>query len=460
MLEVLRDRTFLKKMLTIAIPISLQSMISFCVQLTDTIMLGYFGEAAISASSLASSFYMIYGCICMGLGCGASVITAQYWGKQEIDPIRDMCSICFKATAVISFFFTFIGVAFPRQIMSIYTTDAAVIENGVRYLRILSVGFFFNGLSTSATQVLRSVNIVKVALYSTIGSVFVNIFFNYIFIFGKLGMPRLEVAGAAIGTVIARVFEFAVICGYMFLKDKRIGFRIKHFIGFNGDIFKKYLKAGIPVLISDIIMVLGMNLTTVIIGHVGAEFTAANSISNVVNSVIMNLFFGISSSSSVITGNVVGEGNYKKAYDYGIGYLMIGVVLGVVGGILLFFIKMPIINIYNVSDATKLYASQMITVMSFTMVFQLLDHVLTKGILRGGGDTRFLIFGDTIFAYVVAAPLGALSAFVWGWPCWAIFLMLKMEQVCKCILCGWRFFSKRWVKDVTVKGADISAAEI
>ncbi len=207
-------------------------------------------------------------------------------------------------------------------------------------------------------------------------------------------------------------------------------------------------------------MVIGANLTTVIIGHVGAEFTAANSIATVVNGVIMNLFFGISSSSSVITGNVVGEGNYEKAYQYGLGYIIIGVLLGIVGGVLLFLIKTPIIGIYKVSEETKLYSSQMINVMAFMIVFQMLEHILTKGVLRGGGDTRFLIVGDTVFAYVVAAPLGALAAFIWGWPCWAIFMMLRMDQVCKCILCGWRFLSKRWIKVVTIKGADVAGVEL
>lgn len=460
MFEVLKDRAFLRKMLTIAIPISLQSMISFGVQLTDTVMLGYFGEVALSASSLAGSFYMIFGCICMGLGCGAAVITAQYWGKREIDPIREMCAICFKVTIIISLVFTFLGIAFPRQIMQIYTTDEAVIESGIRYLRILSIGFLFNGLATAATQILRSVNIVKIALFATIGSFFVNVFFNYVFIFGKLGAPRLEVAGAAIGTVIARVFEFAVICGFVFLRDKTIGMRLRHMRGFSRDMMRKYIKAGVPVLVSDIIMVVGANLVTVIIGHVGAGFTAANSIASVVNNVIMNLFFGISSSSSVITGNLVGEGDYEKAYKYGKGYLIIGIILGIVGGAVLYVIKMPIINIYNVSESTRVYASQMINVLVFMLVFQLLEHTLTKGILRGGGDTRFLIVGDTVFAYVVAAPLGALAAFVWGWPCWAIFMMLKMDQVCKCILCAFRFFSRKWIKDVTVKDTDIASVGI
>ena len=452
---ILKDRSFLKRIFTIAVPISAQSLISFGVNLMDTVMVGKFGEVALSATSLGGSFFMIFGSICMGLGCGAGVITSQYWGKKEIQPIRDMTSICLKITFTLAMLFTLLGTLFPTQIMRIYTTDPDVIASGAKYLRVLSISFFFNGCYTAITQILRSVNIVRISLFTTIGSFFVNIFFNWVFIFGHFGAPRLGVVGAAIGTVIARVFEFAILGGFLFFRDKTIGFRFRHFRGFSREIFSKYLKSGLPVLISDILMVVGANLSTIIIGHVGAEFTAANSIANVVNNAIFSFFFGISSAATVITGNLIGEGRYRDSYSYGVGFLALSVIVGVGGGLILQLIKWPIIHIYDVSDTTQRYASQMINVMSLILFVQMMEHTLTKGILRGGGDTRFMILADTIFAYIVGAPLGYLAAFVLGAPCWAIYLALRSETFCKVALCLWRFLSKRWIKDVTVKGADV-----
>lgn len=436
-------------MLSIAIPISMQSLITFGVNLMDTIMLGTMGEVALSASSLAGSFYMIYNVFCLGIGCGSGVITAQFWGKRELQPIRDMSSICLKLVFIIGALFTAVTLSFPEQIMRIYTTDPDVIREGARYLRILAVSFVFSGLATAVTQLLRSVNIVKLTLYATIGSFFINIFFNYVFIFGHFGAPRLEVAGAALGTCIARLFEFVVIVGYFVFRDKTVGFRLRHLKGFSRSIFKSYLKAGIPVLISDIIMVVGNNLITIIIGHVGSAFVAANSIATVVTNVVTNLFFGVSNASSIVTGNTIGAGKYREAYQNGITFLTIGFLFGVFGAIVMFFVKMPIINIYNVTEETKLYASQMLIVIALMLPAQVLDHMLTKGILRGGGDTRFLIVGDTVFAYCASAPLGYLAAFVWGLPIWAIYLCLKADTVLKCIMCLWRYFSKKWIKDVT-----------
>jgi putative MATE family efflux protein len=445
------DKAWYKMMLSIAIPMSLQALITFSVNLIDTIMLGRVGEVALSASSLGSTFFMIISVISMGIGCGSSVITAQYWGKGEAKPIRQTAAISLKICTVIALLFSVVTIAIPDRIMSIYSTDPDVIAAGAKYLRILAFSFTLSSLSTVITALLRSVNIVKVSLYASIGSCLVNVFFNYIFIFGKLGLPAMGVAGAALGTVIARVFELGFNGVYFFKLDTRISFRFRHLRGWNRAILRTFCSVSLPVVVSDLIMVLGGNLIAVIIGHIGTVMTAANAIAATVSNVVTNLFFGLSSAATILTGNTIGAGRKEDAYLQGKTYYALALLVGAVGGIILYLLQDPIISIYKVSGETREYTAQMCTVLCCMMPLLLLDHLLTKGTLRGGGDTKFLMFADTAFAYLVAAPLGALSAFVFHAPVWVIYLCLKSDYICKTILCSWRFFSKKWIKDVTVQ---------
>ena len=293
-------------------------------------------------------------------------------------------------------------------------------------------------------------SIVKVTLIAGIVACLTNIFGNWVFIFGNLGVPELKVEGAAIATSIARITEFAVIAIYL-LRDKVIGFRLRHMLGFDVSMLRRYLKTGLPVLVSDLVMVIGGNLITVIIGHMGSIFVAANSITNVVNNFMVSVFFGISNASAILTGNSVGAGEYDRAYNEGKTFLVLTLLVGILGGALLYSIRYLVIGIYDVSGEAKGYAAQMITVMSCILPAQLLEHCLTKGVLRGGGDTKFLIFADTAFAYIVAAPLGYLGAFVLNFPIWAVYLCLRSDNICKTVVCLWRFATKKWIRNVTLQ---------
>ncbi len=445
-----RDKNFYKAMLAIAIPMSMQSLISFCVNLIDTLMLGKLGEIALSASALGGSFCYIISTVCMGLGGGAGVITAQYWGKKDLNPIRTMTAICIKITVLFGVVLSVLTALFPTAIMRIYTSDAQVIAAGADYVRTLSFSLLLYGLTSSITMILRSVGIVQSTLIASIGACFVNVFFNWIFIFGKLGCPAMGIVGAAWGTNCARLFEFLVIFIHLLFVDKKIGFRVKHLKLFDSDIFRRFIKAGIPVLISDLVFTLGNQLVTIIVGHCGALFTAANSIAGQVSLVLHALFIGVANSSSTLVGNAVGAGDYKRAYDEGKTYLILCLILGCVMACIMAVLKGPVVNFFNVSEETKLYANQMLTIQVILLVITPMGAALSKGILRGGGDTKFLIFGDTFSTYAVV-PFGILTAFVLDCPIWVIYLVLKSEMFLRFTACFIRFLSKKWIKNVTLE---------
>ena len=281
---------FYKGVFALALPIALQSLISIGVNMLDTIMVGSLGETALSATSLANSFISIYHIFCMGLGMGASVLVSRYWGmKKAADgheeeagrALKQTVCLMLRITVGIATIFALLTLFMPSLLMKMYTNDEEIIRLGDVYFRWSVITYFFLGTGLVSTIVLRSVGQVRLPLYVSIGAFFVNLGANYAFIFGKFGAHRMEVAGAALGTLIARVFEAAVILGYLFFKDKNIQFRIRDLFMKTGSLIGEYIRISIPVLVSDAILAIGNNSVAMVIGHLGAAFVAANAITSV-----------------------------------------------------------------------------------------------------------------------------------------------------------------------------------
>ncbi len=445
--EYLGDTSLYKKMLTIAIPISLQGLVTVGVNLMDTIMLSSMGDAQISGSAQAGQFIALFQICCMGIGMGANVLTSRFWGMKEQGMLRKTVTIMLRFAIAFSLIFTLATILLPKQIMMIYTDLPAVIANGVKYLKWMVPTFLCTGLSLTCTIVLRSVGLTIVPLLCSIGAFFVNVFFNWVFIFGTLGAPRMEIEGAALGTLIARVFELLFICGYFFFIDKKIGYRFKMFFLRCGDLVGEYFRISIPVLISDGLLALGNSAVAMIMGRISDAFVAANSMTTVVQQLASVLTMGISNASGIITGHTMGEGNYRKAQIQGYTFMGLAAVIGVLAAGIVLLVKEPIIAFYDVSAEAKLIADDLMNAIALIMVFLAVNSILTKGVLRAGGDTRFLMLGDILFLWVASIPLGALAAYL-GWDSFAIYMMLKIDQIIKCVWCFFRLRSGKWLKKI------------
>lgn len=446
--DCLGDKTLYLRMLKIAVPISMQSMITVGINLMDTIMLSDMGDAQLSASSLAGQFINLFMIFCMGIGMGASVLTSRFWGMKNMVSLKKSITIMLRFALVFSAIFTVATIVAPSLIMRIYTPEAQIVEYGVLYLRWMIPVYFCTGLSLVCTIVLRSVGLVQIPLICSVIAFFVNVFFNWVFIFGKLGAPRMEIEGAALGTLIARAFELCFICGYFFFVDKRIRYRLKDLFMKCRDMLGEYFRVSIPVLISDGLLALGNNAVAMVMGRIGESFVAANSVTTVVQQLSSVLTQGISNASGILTGHTMGEGDYKKAYRQGFTFLFIGSVMGLLAGVLILLVKNPIINFYDVSSEAKLISHEMMYAIALIMVFQTVGNMLTKGVLRAGGDTKFLMLGDILFLWVASIPLGALAGLVFGFPVFWIYFLLKIDQVIKCIWCIFRLKSGKWMKKI------------
>lgn len=444
--KYLKNTQLYKVMFRIAWPIALQSLITVGVNLMDTVMLSQMGDAQLSASSLGGNYFSLIMVMCMGLGMGTSVMTARYYGMGDNHSLKQTVTIMLRAAIVLCLLFTVVTALFPFAVMHIYTQEEQVVSYGVTYLQWILPTFLMTAFTTPLTTVLRSVNLVKVPLISAIIAFFTNIFFNWIFIFGKLGAPRMEIAGAALGTSIARACEFLIIAGYFFFIDKRIGYRIKDLFMRVKGLVKEYIKVSFPVLVSDTLLTFGNNALAIVMGHIGSTFVAANSVSAVVLQLATIFGQAVANSSGIITGQTLGRGEVEKAKFDAYTFVIIGIIIGLFAGIIVFAIRGPVVNYYNISAEAREIANQMLIAISILIIFQIMNSILTKGVLRAGGDTRFLMAGDILFLWILSIPLGALAGLVWHWPAFWVFFMLKIDQIVKCIWCLFRLKSGKWVK--------------
>ncbi|MBQ7955772.1 MAG: MATE family efflux transporter [Lachnospiraceae bacterium] len=444
----IKDKKFYKNVAGIALPIALQGLITQGVNVMDTVMIGVVGETQLSAVSLANQFINIFHIFCMGIGMGASVLVARYYGMKDKESLKSTVSIMLRLCLAMATLFCVATIFLPKQIMQIYTTEEPIISNGARYLDYSVATYFLLGLSLTCTIVLRNVGQVKIPLYTSIGAFFVNVSANYIFIFGKFGAPRMEVAGAAVGTLIARIFEFAVICGYLFLKDKEIEFRVKDLFKPVGVLWKEYIRISIPVLVSDGILALGNNSVAMVIGRLGENFVAANAVTAVTQQLSSVMIQGFSQAGAIVTGYTLGEGDREKAHRQGYAFLGLGILFGFVAAVIIMLISGPMILAYNLSEETQRIARELMLSICLIVLFQATNSIMTKGVLRGGGDTKVLMLADNVFLWVASIPLGVLAGLVLHLPAFWIYFFLKIDQVLKAVWCVIRLRSGKWIKKI------------
>ena len=443
-----KDKVFYRTALTLALPIVLQNMITIGVNIMDTVMLGSYGEIQLSGSSLANEFINIFHILCMGMGCGAAVLTAQFWGRGDKVSLKYAITIMMRICLTLAAIFTVVTIAAPEFIMSIFTDDPEVIEKGRIYFLWSAPTYLLMGISLTLTLVLRSMRKVMVPLITSIICFFVNIFFNWVFIFGHLGAPEMQIAGAALGTLIARVVETSIIGVYLLVVDKDIGFRIRDLFGSTGGLVPTYLKYSIPVLISDGMLALGNSMVSIIMGHIGTDFVAANAIIATIVRLSTVFTQGLGQASSVMTGNTLGRGDKETAYKQGVTFVTLSFAIGVFAALVILALSPFIINMYNIEETTRNIAYQLMYAVSIMVIFQSSQSMLTKGVLRGGGDTKFLMLADVLFLWLASVPLGAMCGLVWHLNPFIIYIALKIDWAIKTFICLFRMKSKKWIRVV------------
>lgn len=446
---ITRDKRFYRLLFSIALPIAVQNLITFMVSMVDTLMVGDLGEIQLSAVSIANNLFFVLTILMFGLAGGSNIMISQYWGKGNVKTIHKILAIMYRVCLLITGIFIFIALFLPKYFMGIFTTDKAVIDFGASYLRIVCIGYLFYSITNCTIMMLRSVKTVSISIIVYTASLVVNSILNWIFIFGNLGAPELGIRGAAIATVCARITEFSIVLVFMFIYERKIGLKIEHLLKIDKEILKDYVGLCTPVLCNELLWAIGASMISVIVGRMGTEVVAANSINGVAHQFVTVFIFGMSNATAVIIGNTIGEGKKEKAKEYAYSIGIFSVVMGCISGLMILLIKPFVVNFYNVSYSTKLIAMEIMTVTSGIIVFQSLASNFMMGVLRGGGDAKFVLINDLIFMWLVAIPGGFFVAFVLELPVALVFLVIKCDEILKSLTSVYRVISGKWVNDVT-----------
>ena len=447
-LFIRHDRSFYRRTLVLMLPVILQQLITIGINFMDNLMIGTFGETSIAAAAFGNQVYSLFQFLCMGLGSGAVVMSSQFWGRKELDPMRTTAAMSLRVTTAVCLVFTLFCVGWPGMILRIFTNNQDVIRVGAPYMRLIGLTFLLAGLSSTGTYLMRSVGQVKIPLIGSAIAFFLNLFFNWVFIFGKLGAPRLELVGAAVGTVIARVFEFLFVFGYFVIKEKNFAFRPRHFLLPGDTLRRQYIHFSLPVIFSDLLLGLSLALTSVIYGHISAEISAATSITGSLIQLLTVVNVGMSGASAIVIGNTIGEGDIPRAKRQGNTYILLSFLFGLVMVLPLYLLSGPYVGLYSIQEETAQIVRSMLTVAYFLLPLETVAYVISKGILRGGGDTRFLLLADSSCVWFISLPLGALAGFVWHLaPVW-VYFFLRIEFPLKGIVCFIRYCTGKWVKEI------------
>lgn len=448
-------REFYRMLFSITLPIALQNLIIFSVSMADTLMLGQVGSAQLSACAQANQPAFVFQLLTFGLAGGGTVLTAQYWGKNNIEAVRKVIGIVVRIAMISSLLLTMVVLMFPEQLMSFYLkseteTDRYILSEAVNYLRIVGFSYFFWGITLVLTGIFRSVEVVKIAVFTSLMSCLINIFFNWVFIFGNLGSEALGIKGAAMGTLIARISECVMMVIYVLFIDKRVKFRVKYIFQSNKTLLRDFTKYSLPVVANELAWSCGMTIQAAILGKLSTDILAANSIATVLQQLATIVSFGVATSAAVIVGKKIGEGNVDGARKDGNLLMIWSAVIGIIGMVVVFILRKPFVSLYSaVEPSVQLLAQQQLIITSVLILFISLNTTSIVGILRGAGDTKFALWIELIALWIIAVPAGLIAGFVFKAPILVTYACLKIDEPIKVIVATIRTKQKKAYRSVT-----------
>lgn len=442
-------KSFYRTLVALVVPMALQNLINVAVNAADVLMLGRLGETAISSASLAGQVYFVMTMFFLGLTSGASVLTAQYLGKGQKDKIEQILCIALRYGILIAAVFLFASVFFPEQLMHIFSNEEDVIKEGARYLRIVSAAYIPVSITMVYLNVMRSVGRVIISTSVYLVSLIVNVALNAVFIFGMCGAPRMGTAGAALATVLARYAEFIIVMVYAFAYNKEIRIKFKNFIRVDRILNKDFLKFALPVTFNELAWGLGTSTISAVIGHLGKEAVSADSVVATIRQLTMVITLGVANAAAIMIGKTIGEGKPENAKTYSKRFVKITVFMGILAGIFMLVMSPIVPKFMSLGTEAEGYLSLMMKIMSYFVFCQGLDTLLIVGVFRAGGDTNFGLTMDISTLWFFAIPFGAMAAFWWNLPVWAVFAFLYSDELIKIGFIIHHYRKYKWIKSVT-----------
>ena len=445
----MKDRHFYRTFFSMYFVLVFQNVISLSVNLADNIMLGAYSEVSLSGVAAVNQIQFIYQQLLTAAGDGMVIFCSQYWGKKQLEPVKKIAATAMH-TGLVFAAALFLAVSlFPEQAVGLFTTDQAIIAEGVKYLSLIRFTYLFFAVTTILLATLRSVEIVKIAFYLSVSTLVINCCINYVLIYGKFGAPRLGVTGAAVGTLVARIVECGAALWYVLRKEPNLKMRISDYFRTDRLLRRDYFKTTVPMLIVQGLWGLNTAMQTVILGHMTARAIAANSAASNLFLMVKSMAVGASSAASVLIGKTIGEGDLKKVHLYARRLQKMFVVIGIVSGVFLYFLRIPVLSFYDLAPETREMANRFLIILSVICVTMSYQMPTNNGIIRGGGNAMFVVRMDLISIWCIVIPLSFFMAFVVKALPVFVVCCLNADQVFKCIPAFLEVNYGKWVKKLT-----------
>ena len=444
-----KEKGFYKNFFSLWYVLVLNNVIILGVNLADNIMLGNFSEAALSGATACNQLQFIFQQLILGIGNATVMMGSQHWGQKNTGAVKRLASGALICGIFVGGVMFILATFIPEKLIMIFTKNDTIIAEGVTYLEMIKYTYPVFALTNVLLPTMRSVESVKIGFYVSVSTLIINISLNYILIFGKLGFPVMGTRGAALATLIARAAELLVVVIYIALIDKKLRWRLSDFKQLDLSTFKAFVITCLPLLICDGLFGISTALQTAILGHMDDAAISANSVASTLYQLLKVASVGSAGAASVIIGKTVGEGRIEKTKEYAKTMQFIFIGIGILTGITLFFLRQPIISAYKISDEAKELANGFLLVLCITGIGTAYQMPTNTGIVRGGGDAKYVLIMDFISIWCIVLPISFLAAFVLHWHPVAVIACLNADQVFKCIPAVIKCNRFNWMKKLT-----------
>ncbi len=461
------DLSFVPRLVKLSLPIAAQHLLMTTLNLVDTVMVGQLGEVQIGAIALGNQIFFLLMLFLFGVGSGSAVFAAQFWGRRDVAGVRRSMGLSLTLGLLGALVFTAGGIFAPRFLLSIFTTDPAVIAEGSGYLRIVAMSYIFTSITMGYAHALRSIGDTRLPMYATAISISLNIVGNYVLIFGAFGFPALGVRGAAIATALARVVELGVILTVVYRRRGPVAAGLRELTRFDLAFVKRFLGRAMPVIFNEIFWSVGFTMYTVVFARMGTSHLAAYTISDTVGRLVLVFFIGSANAAAIMIGNTIGEDSdhlrrthggtfadidlrYSAPQRLSVSLLKVLPFVSVLLAVLVFFpIARWVPYLFAVSDDVRRMVTLLLRAFAVVKFAKILNLHIVVGILRGGGDTRFSLAIDVLFLWLVGVPMAFFAGLVMGWPVHVVYLFIGLEEIGKLLFGVNRIRSGRWINDLT-----------
>lgn len=452
------NKKFYKNLFIITLPIVLQNLIASSLNMLDTMMIGKVGEFELASVGIANQYFFLFTLFILGVSGGSGVVIAQLWGKKDKVNIKKVLSKSLALSLLVSLIFLSIGLIIPEKIMTLFNKDASVVYIGSGYLRITVISYIFTAITFTFASALRSIENTKLPMFASLVGLITNGLLNYILIFGHLGMPELKTQGAAIATLIARIFECFIILFSVYFKDKILNIKLKDLKGLSKNLTKTLINVTTPIVLNEACWGLGNVTYIAIYARIGTGAAASIQICSTIMNLFLIFVLGLAYAAVVIIGNEIGANNKNSAIESSKRISSLSILIAFILSIILFILAKPIISFFNVSNEVKLSSTYILYVYSIVMIIRAYNLVMIVGILRGGGDATYGSILQGITLWCIGIPLAFVAAFILNLPVYFVVAFTAIEEIIKVILIIKRFKSFKWIRNIVSDTIDNKCA--